>query len=559
MAARVVSLTLALAVFGLLGWLIWTFPNPLSQSSEIPSGDKEQLANLAQINPLPLVQEVESSTPREDSAPVSPRIPPPPAPPAAAKKRSAVTPPPVESRPPELPSPARPAKGAPKKNRPLPSTNGEEADALGEELVKAADEQQDELLEKLRQGKGPEYTQALAAAIDRLSDEAKKKARQTLVERLTRFTAKTLLAYLGSENPELRRAAALALGMKDEKDHISDLIDLLEDPEPSVVDAAHAALKRLLTPRDAASEEHAESRPARTTEPREQPSPPRAPMPPAKKQRPARDSQASKSKPENKDDDLPDVSLVPPEETSSDVKAILRAKAIALFSKRASERIQAAQELGALGEAGKPARRLLCAAMLDPVIKVRFAAADALKNIDPKMHYLAVVLATEKVANNNDAYRLVRLLEKIQKLEEDGEPLAPLVAFVAKFAARNGAYNLFTTALTTLTHIGRKDLSSYRVVATALTNRDARVRAIALRGLPRMKHGKLAVARILALLKHDSPANRIAAIEALAILADESTEEIIVDAIAAQRYHDNEEVRRAVDSALNKLENKHEP
>lgn len=556
-AVRLVSLTLALAMLGVLGWLIWMFPNATPQPDGQRSQDNEQLANLAQINPLPLVQEVERSH-RDVSAPLSSRIPPSPASPASARRRLAASPPKVESRPPELPSPARPAEDTPKRQSPLPSTDKGEADLLGEELVKAASEKQEELLGRLRQGKGPEYTQALATAISRLSDEVKQKARQTLADRLTRFTAKTLLAYLGDENPELRRAAALALGMKDDKDHIGDLINMLEDPEPLVVHAVQASLKSL-TAQDAATEDHAEAQPARTPFSRAQASPPRSPTPPPEANPPTRDTQVSKAKQQKRDDDVPDVSLVPPEETSSAVKAIIKANAIALHSKRASERIQAAQVLGGLGEAGKPARRLLCAAMLDPVSAVRVAAADALKNIDPKMHYLAVVLSTEQVATGNDVTRVVTLLKKIQKLEEDGEPLAPLVAFVAKFAANNGVYDLFTTALTTLTHIGKRDLSSYRVIASTLTSRDALVRAIALRELGRMKHGKLAVPRILVLLKLDTPANRIAAIEALTTLADESTEEIIADAIATQRYHGDEAVRRAVEVALNKLENKQTP
>jgi HEAT repeat protein/DNA-directed RNA polymerase subunit RPC12/RpoP len=556
-AARLISLTLALAVLSVLGWLIWMFPNATPQPNGNTSQDDEQVANLAQINPLPLVQEVESSH-RDVSAPLSSRIPPPPHPPPAAKKRPADPPPALESRPPELPSPIRPAEDTPKKKRPLPSTDKGEADLLGEELVEAAPKKQEELLEKLRQGKGPEYTQALAIAIGQLPDEAKKKARQTLADRLTRFTAKTLLAYLGDENPELRRAAALALGMKDDKEHIGELIDMLEDPEPLVVRAVQAALKSL-TGQDAAAKEHAEAEPARNPNAYAHSPPSRSPLPAPEAKPMARDTPVSRAKQQKENGDLPDVSLVPPEETSSAVKAIIKANAIALHSKRASDRIQAAQVLGGLGEAGKPARRLLCAAMLDPVIAVRFAAADALKEIDPKMHFLAVVLADEKVATENDATRVVALLEKIQKLEEDGEPLAPLVAFVAKFAASAGVYNLFTAALTTLTHIGRRDLASYRVIATALNNPDPLIRAIALRGLAHMKHGKLAVPRILILLKLDTPANRIAAMEALATLADQSTEEIIADAITAQRYHHDEAVRRAVEIALNKLENKQSP
>ncbi len=560
--ARLVSLTLAPAMLGLVGWLMWIFPNPSPSPSGQRPPSEEQLASVAQVNPLPLLQpEVEVSS-REGSAPLSSR-PPPPAPPAAAKNRPPDPPPVLERRPPDLPPPAWPAKDIPKK-KPPPNTNQAEADSLGEELVTAASERQEALLEQLRKGKGSEYSGALVAAIGELKGEAKEKVRQTLANRLKRFTPATLLAYLGNESPELRCAAALALGMKDDKDHISELIDLLDDPESSVVRAAHVALERL-TGRDfapaskVASNEHADARPARIPDVGEQTSRSRHPMPTAEGKPPARDSQAAKPKQPKKDDDLPDTSLVPPEDASPAVKAIIRANVLALHSKRASERIQAARVLGGLAEEGKPVRRFLCGAMLDPVIAVRVAAADALKNIDPKMHYLAVVLATEKVATGYDANRVVSLLKKIQKQEDDGEPLAPLVAFTVKFAASNGADALLLTALETLSHIGRKDLSSYKVIATALANRDRKVREVALKGLTRMKHGKLAVARILALLKVDTPANRIVAIETLTVLADESTEEIIADAIAAQRYYDDKEVRRAVETALNKLENKQNP
>jgi hypothetical protein len=46
------------------------------------------------------------------------------------------------------------------------------------------------------------------------------------------------------------------------------------------------------------------------------------------------------------------------------------------------------------------------------------------------------------------------------------------------------------------------------------------------------------------------------AIHTLVALADKTTEEAIADAIGGQRYHADEQVRRAVDDALNKLQNK---
>jgi HEAT repeat protein len=116
---------------------------------------------------------------------------------------------------------------------------------MSNELAKADPDHQAELFEKYQEGKGTIYTLALAGAIPRLSGEAKGKARGALAQRLTRMTAATLREELKDDDPEIRRAAALACAMKDDKSHVPDLIPLLEDREPIVGRAAHAALKGL--------------------------------------------------------------------------------------------------------------------------------------------------------------------------------------------------------------------------------------------------------------------------------------------------------------------------
>jgi hypothetical protein len=112
-------------------------------------------------------------------------------------------------------------------------------------LAKADSQQQNELFEKYQDGRGTVYTLALAGAIPRLSGEAKGKARDALANRLTRMTAATLRQQLKDDDPEIRRASCLACAMKDDKSHVPDLIPLLEDREPIVGRAAHAALKSL--------------------------------------------------------------------------------------------------------------------------------------------------------------------------------------------------------------------------------------------------------------------------------------------------------------------------
>jgi len=59
------------------------------------------------------------------------------------------------------------------------------------------------------------------------------------------MTAKTLKDKLEDTDPEVRRAAALACGMKEDKAFIPQLIELLQDKELTVMRAAHASLKSL--------------------------------------------------------------------------------------------------------------------------------------------------------------------------------------------------------------------------------------------------------------------------------------------------------------------------
>ena len=100
-------------------------------------------------------------------------------------------------------------------------------------------------LQEARDTKGTEYTAALVKAIPRLTDERRALARDALAERLTRMTAKSLRTMLADPESELRRAAALACAMKDDKTHVPDLIDRVGDPTDLVVQAARAGLKSL--------------------------------------------------------------------------------------------------------------------------------------------------------------------------------------------------------------------------------------------------------------------------------------------------------------------------
>jgi hypothetical protein len=143
---------------------------------------------------------------------------------------------------------ARAVAPEPKKTPSSPASDqalDSEAGRLSAELVNAPPERRGQVLERLRDTKGGEYTDALALAIARLSGDSKAKARDALAERLVRMTSATLAGKLKDENAEVRRAAALATAMKEDRDHFLMLVDLLDDPDAAVARAAHAALKSL--------------------------------------------------------------------------------------------------------------------------------------------------------------------------------------------------------------------------------------------------------------------------------------------------------------------------
>ncbi len=133
----------------------------------------------------------------------------------------------------------------PAPRRPAPAVEDTPAARLGGDLVRARGARQDQVLQTLRDGKGVLFTEALVSAIPRLDGEPKRKAREALAERVTRMSDKTLGSYLQDDDPELRRAAALAVAMKESKERVPDLIRLLNDDEAVVERAAHAALKSL--------------------------------------------------------------------------------------------------------------------------------------------------------------------------------------------------------------------------------------------------------------------------------------------------------------------------
>ena len=120
-----------------------------------------------------------------------------------------------------------------------------EVSRLTEELVSAPDGQKEAVLARLNKGKGTAYSEALAAAIPRLTGRWRERARLTLADRLTRMTANTLRDKLRHDDAETRRAAAQAALRKKDESLVPDLAGLVEDADPAVAAAARRALEGL--------------------------------------------------------------------------------------------------------------------------------------------------------------------------------------------------------------------------------------------------------------------------------------------------------------------------
>jgi hypothetical protein len=101
-------------------------------------------------------------------------------------------------------------------------------------------------IRELRKEKGKEYTQQLSALVQQLDGENQQIAREALYDRMCRMKSKTLRnKIIANDDFEVRRAAIRAIENKNKTELISDLIELLTDPDPKTRILSSRALKSL--------------------------------------------------------------------------------------------------------------------------------------------------------------------------------------------------------------------------------------------------------------------------------------------------------------------------
>jgi HEAT repeat protein len=115
-----------------------------------------------------------------------------------------------------------------------------------ESLITGSDAEKRAALEEVTRSAGGMYTLALAEAISRTNQPTEQlEFRRALVQRMTRLSVESLKSYLQHANPELRRAAAWAVALRDEQSLGPDLVRLLEDKDAEVAATAYLALRTL--------------------------------------------------------------------------------------------------------------------------------------------------------------------------------------------------------------------------------------------------------------------------------------------------------------------------
>lgn len=123
----------------------------------------------------------------------------------------------------------------------------EDPNKLVKEYAVADPARRQDILRLLEITKDPSgsYTQALIDAIPLLPEDLKDPVRQTLVKRLSRQSVNSLRSRLAENDPEVRLAVVRAAALKQARDLVPDLIELLPKADNTLAEAIAKTLQGL--------------------------------------------------------------------------------------------------------------------------------------------------------------------------------------------------------------------------------------------------------------------------------------------------------------------------
>jgi HEAT repeat protein len=210
---------------------------------------------------------------------------------------------------------------------------------------------------------------------------------------------------------------------------------------------------------------------------------------------------------------------------------------------RVHDRLKAIDAVAQMGPRGRAASRALCSSLLDPNLRVRLAAAEALDKVNPTLHRLVIPILVDKELDTR-----LDCLREIGRLGPAGSAAVPIVVHFKQQYLGGGL------AVEVLAAIAADDPSVTAKMAGWLTSDpDPYVRLAVLKALPRMAGARNHVRAVAqALRANPVDAVRAAAASALGELGPDARD--VERALQLAKADASAQVREAAEGALEKIQ-----
>ncbi len=192
--------------------------------------------------------------------------------------------------------------------------------------------------------------------------------------------------------------------------------------------------------------------------------------------------------------------------------------------------------------------------MLDSKKEIRVAATSAMKPVDTTVAEIAAKLLLN--------FKDVDLEDLLKQGKDVVEPLVPILAFqfesIAGLPSRDdAALGKAQLLLNCLFSCAPNDPLSNKAILKALRSNEIRFQHTGVVGARSIKDGKSGIADVLRVAKRcPNESVRIDAVQTALELADKTNKEVIIKSLGELQLDRSEKIRKAVDSALEKLKEK---
>lgn len=237
-----------------------------------------------------------------------------------------------------------------------------------------------------------------------------------------------------------------------------------------------------------------------------------------------------------------------------------------------AEKITALHDLAKLGEAGKPAAKLVADACFDSSNKVRLAAMETLEKIWPEMYEAAVLLLRdneERFSKSEKREKACKMIGDLAEGAEAGIPflLAHLKAHIEKDNDFFGVNSALSANVEALNKLVPENKTYHKTLIAAVTSSSIkpRHRALAIEALGDLGESHSALRRqflptlkqavVIGQLKKDEPAGaaiQVAAINSMAKFGKDARGQLSL--LKKLKFDKSDQVRKAAAAAVESIE-----